>query len=84
MGENKASYMMKQGVDMLPEADQDVSIHSIRIVVLRKGLYLLRPQEIKGIRKNAKNVLGEGAKNPLGKFVSHRTCAVHASGYGRC
>ena len=24
MGENKASYMMNKGVDMLPEADQDV------------------------------------------------------------
>lgn len=25
MGENKASYMMKAGIDQLPEADQDVS-----------------------------------------------------------
>jgi hypothetical protein len=25
MGENKASYMMKAGIDSLPEADQDVS-----------------------------------------------------------
>ena len=69
MGENKASYMMKAGIDSLPEADQDVSHPSLPFFMCG-GVADVSSQEIKGIRKNAKNVMGEGMKNPLGKQVS--------------
>lgn len=68
MGENKASYMMKAGVDMLPEADQDVCLSTLYSYSLSCPKLLM-------------NVLGDQGR-PEGRKGRHGHCCEESARKG--
>ncbi|KAK5172324.1 uncharacterized protein LTR77_003962 [Saxophila tyrrhenica] len=72
MGENKASYLAKAGIDAIPEGDQKVAPALFSQFWCRKGRDLSANgvmQELKQARNKIKQMGGGALQNPLGKFA---------------
>lgn len=68
MGENKASYMMKDAIGKVPADDQEVCIpHELTQDLLIET----RMQDVKELKKGLGNFAGGSLQNPLGKFAGN-------------
>ena len=69
MGENKASYMMKDTLKNIPTSDQKVETDTTRRV--QDSRELIQEQEINELRDGISNTAGGALQNPIGKLAGN-------------